>query len=136
MKSEKPISKWRLCRKCHNRMQSKYKWHNLCQSCTHIERKDRESKWQYNEKSLILKMSYWSMSPKIFKKEITYLWCLNKLGKIEALEILMIANIYVTVTNQPYAYAQYSTETQWRKMLRILYLSLKFRHKKLENLID
>lgn len=125
---------WRICRVCHNKMQSKFT--NLCQNCTVSERQKRENKWGYNEKSLTLKMSYWLMSPQKYKREIQYLWCLSKLDKIGALEMLMIANIYVTITGQSEAYSQYSTDTQWRKMIRILYLSLKFRHKKLENLID
>jgi hypothetical protein len=130
------MSKSKRCKSCGDKYLSKFKWIDTCQTCQVSEKENREKKWGYNETSLIGKMGSWVMSPKIYKKEITYLWCLYKLDKIEALEILMIAHIWMTVTNKHDAYGSYSTDTQWRKMLRILYISLHFRHKKLENLID
>lgn len=117
--------------------QSKYRNDILCQKCSGERQIRLEKKFGYKEKSLMCKMYTWQVSPKRFRKEIRYLWCLNQLGRISAIDILTIGHIYVEVTGKPEEYSIHAVEKQWPKMLNVLYFSLNINHKKLENnLID
>lgn len=124
------------CKVCLKRAQSVYRNDILCQKCANERQIRLENKFGYKEKSLMNKMYTWQISPKRFRKEIRYLWCLNQLDRISAIDIFMIAHIYVEVTGKPEEYSIYAVEKQWRKMLNLLYFSLNISHKKLENLID
>lgn len=121
---------------CKRRAQSTYRYDTLCQRCDGERRVRLETKFKYKERSLINKMYRWQISPKRYKNQIRYLWCLWQLDRISAIEIFMIANIWVTVTGDPDVYSIYPIEKQWQKMLNLLYFSLYINHKKIDQLID
>lgn len=70
----------------------------------------------------------WILDPKLFKKEITRLYLYRKAGKLDALDILKIAHIWIQITGDDEKYSNYRTDTQIKGMIETLYMSLKLTH--------